>query len=286
MADLDNIQDIYKLKMTTSDFKKLSSFIYEQYGIKMPDAKQTMLQSRLHKRLRALNIRSFKEYIDYVFSKEGQREELLHMIDEVSTNKTDFFREPAHFDFLTHQLLPEFVSQNPGSNILKAWSAGCSSGEEPYTLAIVLSEFAAKNPGFDFSILGTDISSRILQTAVNAVYPEERINIIPMALKRKYFLRSKDRNKRTVRLVPQIRNKVHFQRLNFMDASYNISGTFDIIFCRNVLIYFDRQTQQNVINRLSTKLKPNGYFFLGHSESITNMSVPLRQVRPTIFTRI
>lgn len=279
-----NIQDFYGAKLSNAEFEQLSNFIYTRYGIKMPKVKKTMLQSRLHKRLRALNMTSFKEYIDFVFQK-GNQEEIIQMIDVVSTNKTDFYREPAHFDFLNNHILPEFMAQRRYARPMKIWSAGCSSGEEPYTLAIVMNEFKAKNSSFDYHITATDISTRVLQHAVTAIYKEERVDVIPLDQKRKYLLRSKDRTNRTVRVVPALRKKVNFQRLNFMENAYSVADNFDIIFCRNVLIYFDRQTQENVINKICRKLAPDGYFFLGHSESITNMNVPLKQVKPTVFKR-
>jgi chemotaxis protein methyltransferase CheR len=228
---------------------------------------------------------NFKDYIDYVFSKEGLNNEIIHMLDVVSTNKTDFFREPIHFDFLSQEVLPQFILDK-NYRTLKVWSAGCSSGEEPYTIAIVLADFAEKNPGFDYSIVGTDISTQILQKAADAVYNEDRVQIIPIETKKKYFLRSKDRVNPTVKVESSLRRKVRFGRLNFMDSYYDVPEMFDAIFCRNVLIYFDRETQEKVIQKLCAKLKPNGYFFLGHSESIMNMDVPLKQVKPTIFRRI
>lgn len=251
----------------------------------MPPVKKVMLQSRLQKRLRELNMASFKEYIDYVFSQEGLNNEIIHMLDVVSTNKTDFFREPVHFDFLSQTALPE-LTQGARNRMIKIWSAGCSSGEEPYTIAIVMADFAEKNPGFDYSIIGTDISTQILQKAVDAVYKEDRVSIIPLETKRKYFLKSKERLNPTVKVGSNLRKKVRFGRLNFMDNYYDIPETFDIVFCRNVLIYFDRETQEKVIQKLCDKLRPDGYFFLGHSESIMNMQVPLKQVKPTIFKRI
>jgi chemotaxis protein methyltransferase CheR len=283
-----NLSDIYRAVMSSEDFKKLSSFIYQEYGIKMPEVKKTMLQSRLHKRLRELNMTSYKDYVNYVFSKEGQQTEIIHMIDMVSTNKTDFFREPVHFDFLHNTVLPELLNSNKSNRYLKIWSAGCSSGEEPYTIAMSLSEFIIQNPllNFDYNILATDISTRMLKSAADAIYKEGRVEVLPVTLKKRYLLKSKDRNNPTVRIVPELRHKVNFQRLNFMDTHYNVPENFDIIFCRNVLIYFDRDTQEKVINKLCTKLKPNGYFFLGHSESITNFNVPLKQLKPTIFKRI
>lgn len=281
-----SLNDFFKAELNLDDFNKLSNFIYTESGIKMPPVKRIMLQSRLQKRLKYLKMTSFKEYCSYVFSKEGLNNEIIHMLDVVSTNKTDFFREPVHFDYLASTILPEFANSSKPIKNLKVWSAGCSSGEEPYTIAMVLFEFLEKNPGFDFSILGTDISTQILQKAIDGVYKEERVEGIPLALKRKYMLRSKDRENLTVKMNPQVRSKVRFERLNFMDNSYNVYDSFDVAFCRNVLIYFDRETQEKVINKICTKVNVGGYFFLGHSESIMNMNVPLRQIKPTIYQRI
>ncbi len=280
------LNKVFSAQLSDDEFGKLSDFIYRESGIKMPPIKRIMLQSRLQKRLRELKMVSFKEYCDYVFSKSGQLGEIIHMLDVVSTNKTDFFREAVHFDFLEDVVLPEFYNQNSGHRQFKVWSAGCSSGEEPYTISIVMTDFAETHTGFDFSILGTDLSTQILQKAVNAVYNMDRVEAIPLEIKKRHFLRSKDRERPTVKLAPHIRKRVRFARLNFMDSSYDISDVFDVIFCRNVLIYFDRATQERVINKLCSKLKPGGYFFLGHSESIMSMNVPLTQVKPTIFKRI
>ena len=282
----DIINQIFNAKMSSDDFDRLSRFIYEQSGIKMPPVKKIMLQSRLQKRLRELRITSFKEYADYVFSDQGQKHEIIHMLDVVSTNKTDFFREPVHFDFLEDTVLPEYIANSPQKSNFKIWSAGCSSGEEPYTIAITLNEFKSKNLQFDYSILGTDISSQILQNAALAVYKDERIVNIPLELKRKYFLRSKDKEKKTVRVVKELRQKVRYNRMNFMDNTYNIVDVFDVIFCRNVLIYFNRETQEQVISKLCPKIKTGGYLFIGHSESIMGMDLPIEQIKPTIFRKI
>jgi chemotaxis protein methyltransferase CheR len=276
------LAEIFKAKLSENDFNRLSDFIYSNYGIKMPRVKHVMLQSRLQKRLRELNMSSFKEYVDYVFTREGQDNEVVHMIDVVSTNKTDFFREPVHFEFMQDQVLPEFIKDSKHKTF-KVWSAGSSSGEEAYTIAISINEFKEKYGGPDFSIFATDISSRILKSAAEAIYKEQRIENLPIALKRKYFLRSKNHELENVRVIPELRKKVIFERLNFMDNNYPVSEVFDLIFCRNVLIYFDRPTQEEVIGKLCTKLKKGGYFFLGHSESITNMKLPLSQLKPTIF---
>ncbi|MFP4367816.1 MAG: CheR family methyltransferase [Bacteroidales bacterium] len=279
------ISEIYKAQMTSEEFNKLSSFIYNETGIKMPPVKITMLQSRLQKRLRHLKISTFKEYIDYVFGENDAETEIIHMIDAVSTNKTDFFREPLHFEFLAENILPELIPV-ARNRPLKIWSAGCSSGEEAYTIAITISEFNSEGAGVDFSILGTDISTDILQKAVNAVYREDRTANIPISIKKRYFMKSRDPQNRTVRIIPEIRKKVSWKRLNFMESYYDIKDLYDIVFCRNVLIYFDRATQESVINKLCANLKQGGFFFLGHSESIMGMDVPLRALKPTIYQKI
>ncbi len=285
MADSVNISQVYKARLTDEDFRKLSRFITEQTGIKMPDVKKVMLQSRLQKRLRHLNMTSFKEYVEYVFSEEGLQNELIHMLDVVSTNKTDFFREPVHFEFMEKTILPEHIEHYPLNRPVKIWSAGCSSGEEVYTIAMTISEFKKDHPGIDFSILGTDISTEILQKAVDAIYKEEKTTMMPMELKKKYLLRSKNRKKKLVRVVPELRKKAAFRRLNFMDEHYPVNESFDVIFCRNVLIYFNREKQEQVIRKLIERLRMGGYFFIGHSESIMGMDLPLTQIRPTIFKR-
>ena len=272
--------------MSTVDFNWLSSYIYTNYGIKLPPAKKTMLEGRLQKRLRILKVASFKEYCGYVMSAEGQRLELSHMIDVVTTNKTDFFRESAHFDFLSSSVLPNYLKEYSLSKPFKIWSAGCATGEEPYTLAMVLSEFSAKNGGLNFNVLATDISNRALTAAATAIYTEDKVVPVPLPLKKKYLLKSKDPNHSTVRITPELRSKVSFQRLNFIDGDINSYQNFNAIFCRNVLIYFDPPTQEKVILKLCSKLEPGGYLFLGHSESITNMNLPLMQVKPTTFKKI
>ncbi len=283
---LFNPRGAYRAELGEAEFARLSSFISRTAGIKLPLAKRIMLQSRLQRRLVELGLADFKTYADYVLSDQGQREELVHMLDAVSTNKTDFFREPVHFDFLREHVLPEYYGG--GGRSLRVWSAGCSSGEEPYTIAMVISEFlrARGASTLGYSILGTDLSTRILAAAVNAVYSEERAACVPMELKRLYMLRSKDRAKPTVRMVPDIRRRVRFERLNFMDPSYALGEMFDVVFCRNVLIYFDRPTQEEVIRKQCAQLRPGGYFFLGHSESVMSMDLPLELIRPTIFRRL
>lgn len=271
--------------LNDSDFTKLSNFIYVNYGIKLPIFKKIMLQSRLASRLKINGMKSYAEYTKYVLSGDANESEIVNMIDLVSTNKTDFYREAAHFDFMKEVVLPNFiVGDSPQP--FKIWSSASSSGEEAYTIAMVISEFIENNRKIDFEILGTDISARILEKAKLGIYPIDRVDVIPISQKKKYLLRSKDQENPMVRIVPNLRAKARFQRLNLMDSSYNVPKDFDIIFCRNVLIYFDRETQEKVINKLCMHLKPGGYFFLGHSESISGIDVPLKLLKPTMFVKI
>lgn len=272
------------MSIPEKDFHRLSGFIYDELGIKMAPAKKTMLEGRLAKRLRALKLPSYGAYCDYLFTETGRHEEMVHLVNAVTTNKTDFFREPAHFTYLTQTVLPELLAQRDS---LKVWSAGCSSGEEPYTLAIVLSEFQAANPalGLRFGILATDISTRVLEMAQRAIYHHDRIEPIPLPLRKKYLLRSRDPDNPVVRIAPPQRKQVTFGRLNFMDADFGLREPMDVIFCRNVIIYFDKQTQEVLINKFCRHLRPGGFLFLGHSESLHGYAVPLVQVAPTVYRK-
>jgi len=271
------------VRLSTEEFQRLSALVYAQCGINLQDAKKIMLECRLNKRLRVLQISSFKEYIQLLSSPQGISEELGQMIDVVTTNKTDFFREQHHFDFLQQTVLPQFVKERKRG--FKVWSAACSTGEEPYTLAMVCQDFAAVNLGFDYRIFATDISTDVLQKAVQAVYSMDRVINIPLAVKQKYFLKSKDTVKPAVRIIPELRKKVNYAHINLMDKMLSTPSQFDIIFCRNVLIYFDRQTQEEVIRKLANKLVPDGYLFIGHSESLLQMDLPLTLLQQTIYKK-
>ncbi len=273
--------------LTPRLFEAFSRFVTEELGIKMPPSKRTMLQSRLQKRLRMLNLKSFEDYYTFVFSEEGRAQEGHHLLDAVTTNKTDFFREPRHYDVLVEKVLPELL-QRSGIGLrrpLKMWSAGCSTGAEPYTLSMVLSDFAAPLEGFCFQILATDISTRVLQIGHAGIYEERDVVPIPLATKKKYLLRSKDRNRPRIRIIPELRRLVEFKRLNLMDADYGFANTMDIVFCRNVIIYFDRPTQNQVLGRLCRCIKPGGYLFMGHSETLNGFNLPLHQVSATVYQK-
>lgn len=275
--------------LSEKEFRRLSQFIYNEVGIKMPDAKRTMLTGRLQKRLRALKINSFREYCDFLFSDEGLKSELIHMIDVVTTNKTDFFREPAHFEYITHTVLPEMMRKQGyrSTKKVKIWSAGCSTGEEPYTLTMVLREFQERcgDPDFFFEILATDISTKVLSIAMRGIYHQDQIRPVPMALRKKYLLRSKDHDSDLVRVVAENRQLVKFARLNFMAEDFGFRDGVDVIFCRNVIIYFDKSTQERLIQKFCRHLNPGGYLFLGHSESLHGLNNPLVQTAPTVYRK-
>lgn len=273
--------------LSDRDFTRLSRLIYEQSGIKMPSSKKQMIEARLGKRLKSLEIHSFGAYCDYLFSREGLAQELIGMIDLITTNKTDFFRESTHFDYLLQIVLPEWVDDQKAisGRKFRVWSAGCSTGEEPYTLAMILNEFAEKLPGFDYQILATDLSTRVLEKAKQGVYDEEKAEPVPKLLQKKYILRSKDRSSGLVRIVPELREKVRFRRLNFMDNDFGIHEPYDIIFCRNVVIYFDRPTQERLLNKFYTHLTKDGFVFMGHSETLNGLDVPLVMVHPTVYRK-
>jgi chemotaxis protein methyltransferase CheR len=267
-----------------ADFRRLSSFIMNHYGIKLPPNKRVLVQCRLQKRIKALQMGSFREYTDYVLSPVGKSEEVLHMIDAVSTNKTDFFREPVHFDYLLQQGITDYRTASGKRNV-SVWSAGCSSGEEPYTLAMVFREYAGKETGFDFDIVATDIAESVLQHARTGIYQEEKTRVIPQELKKKYWLKGKNAYAGKLKAGPEIMEKVEFRMFNLLSPDYTAVGKFDFIFCRNVLIYFDRDLQSRILEQFCRVLNRGGLLFLGHSESINGFALPLKTIRPTIFMK-
>jgi len=275
------------LRMDNESFVRLTSYITREYGIKLPEAKKSMLESRLNKKVKSFGMTSYRQFLDFIFSDEGKHEELFNVIDLITTNKTDFYREPAHFQYLLDSFLPDYLRRY-GYRNLTVWSAGCSTGEEPYTLMMVLEEFKKKHPPFIYSLMASDVSTRVIQTAHQGIYHKDRIAGIPLELKRSYFLRG-NKNENLVRVKPEFRKKIIYRRINLMDNSYRINidkTALDIIFCRNVLIYFDKSTQEKVIKKFMTCLRPGGLLFLGHSESLMGMNMPMKQLKPTIYQQL
>jgi chemotaxis protein methyltransferase CheR len=272
------------LHLSSREFEIVADIVYQKCGINLQPCKKTMVESRLNRRLRALNISTFDNYLQLITTKDGIENELSRMIDVLTTNKTDFFREVHHFEFLIDSVLPQFMASH-GSKSLKVWSAACSSGEEPYTIAMVLQEFANQNPSFSYEVMASDISTQVLQKAMQATYHADRADDIPHTYRSKYLLKSKDKSNPRIRIVPGLRTKVRFERINLIDDGLNVEQLQDVIFCRNVLIYFDRETQFKVINNLLKNLHSGGLLFIGHSESLHFFDLPIKQIRPTIFVK-
>lgn len=272
--------------ISTAHFRKLQSLIYQEAGICLNDEKKTMLELRIKRRLRALEMETPTEYCDYLLGEGGKRGELIHFLDVVTTNKTDFFRERRHFEFLARTALPEIQERWMAGREIVVWSAGCSSGEEPYTLAMVMAEFAETHSGFRYRVFGSDLSTEVLAKAERGVYSGEAAEAIPAELRQRYLLRGRDSHAETVRVVPELRRRVQFRRLNFMDSEYGITDRMDAIFCRNVIIYFDRATQEQILRKIVRHLAPGGYVFVGHSETLHGMDLPLEPIAPAIYRRL
>jgi chemotaxis protein methyltransferase CheR len=270
-------------RLSMEEFQLLATLVFAKTGINLPITKKVMLESRLNKRLRALKMDSFKNYIQVLDGGADVTGEIIHMIDAVTTNKTDFFREPHHFTYLEERILPQLAQTK--SNV-KIWSAACSSGEEPYTLAMVMETFASQQYGFHYDIFASDISTTMLEKGALAIYPADKVECIPQETKKRYLLKSRDLEKPTVRVVPLLRSKVRFERINLMDPILPVNEAFDIIFCRNVLIYFDRKTQLEVVKMLTDHLVVGGYLFIGHSESLHQADLPLFQEKPTVYRKL
>lgn len=275
-------------RLSVNDFRRLASFIEDYCGIKMPPAKKTMVEGRLRRRARVLGLDSLTDYCRALFEEGRMVEEAVNLIDAVTTNKTDFFRELPHFQYLADHALPKLLAGPSRAGLdrpLKVWSAACSIGAEPYSLAMMLEEFGTQIRGFHFSLLATDISTEVLATAREAVYPQDMIVPVPAEMRRRYVLRSRDPERPLVRMTPQIRASVRFGRLNLMDERYPMDSDMDIIFCRNILIYFDKMTQEAVVRRVIGHLRPGGYLFVGHTESVAGFALPLRPVANSVFQK-
>ena len=261
-------------------FKRFRALVYRECGINLTDHKRAMFSSRLQKRLSHLGLTSFQDYYDLVVGGHSDAE-LTTMLDYISTNQTEFFREPHHFMFLRERVVPELAADKT----IRIWSTACSSGEEPYSIAMTLSDTIASPSTWNCRILASDISTRMLAKAATGQYSHEKINSLSSDLVRRHFLLGKGNHRELVKIKPHIANMAVFRRINLMDDRYPIKSLLDVIFCRNVMIYFDRETQAKVLARLSRYLKPGGYLFIGHSETMQGISDAFHYVAPTIYRK-
>ena len=274
--------------LTALDFNRIAGLISTEVGIKLPPAKRLMVEGRLRKRVRTLGLASFDAYCAYLFREDGLKEEKPYLINAVTTNKTDFFREPEHFTLLERQMVPALVAARQGERnpLLKIWSAASSTGAEAFTLAMVLADLAADRRDFRFAVLGTDVSTAVLAQGRRAVYPAEMIAPVPPEKQSRYVMRARRPGLRPeVRMAPELRRVVHFAHLNLMHKTYPFDHDVDVIFLRNVLIYFEKRDQEAVIGRLIEHLRPGGYLVLGHSESMVGTSITMRQIAPAVFQK-
>lgn len=265
-------------ELTEAQFRKISRLVYQLCGIHLKDGKQALVKARLMKRLRALKFSDFESYFRYIESDSG-KQEIGFLIDVMTTNKTSFFREPEHFNYLQENILPTLTGQR-----VRFWTAACSSGEEAFSLGMMLREKMPDVAFRDVKILATDISTRMLEKAHRATYTSEELRDVSPQLIEKYFTKLQPSLPHQYRIKDTVRSMVRVARLNLMDA-WPMKGPFDVIFCRNVMIYFDKPTQQKLINRFWSFLKPGGYLFVGHSEGLSAISHKFRYVKPAVYRK-
>lgn len=269
-------------ELDDNSFRRFRDIIHEESGIKLNESKRALVQARLMKRLRELEMDTYRDYYDYLM--DNYRDEIVNLINVITTNKTDFFREPRHFEYMSGEALPEFVRSDKRG--LKIWSAGCSTGEEPYSIAITAHRFFADKKPLDVRILATDIDTQVLNRGKAGVYKAEDIlEVVDLPTAKRYFQKGTGENEGLLRVKDFIRRMVHFRRLNLLDSSFPMKGVFDIIFCRNVIIYFDRESQKRLFENFHRYLAEDGYLFIGHSETLSGITDRFVFVRNTIYRK-
>jgi len=256
------------------EFNRVRKMLYDYCGIHLNDGKEALVRARLMKRVRKHGMSDFQEYLDYIET-DDTGGEFLSLVDVLTTNKTSFFREKQHFDFLVENVIPQMSGRE-----YKWWSAGCSSGEEPVTLGMTLYEQKEFGRRFSVKLLATDISRDILQIARSGIYPTEKIRGLPDYYLQKYF----NRHETGAQVKPALRELITYGRLNFLDK-WPMSGPFHMIMCRNVMIYFNRQTQMELVSKFYDLLEPGGYLFLGHSESVSGKDHGFVNVSPAVYQK-
>ena len=270
--------------LTAREFGRFQALIYREAGIRLAMGKEALLVGRLSRRLRTLGIDSFGAYCDVV---ERDVVERTRMLEAVCTHETHFFREPKHFELLERTVLPEWRRRADAGlrgRRVRVWSAAASSGEEPFTLGMILHHHLPAAEGWEVEIVATDLSEAVLERARSALYPVEKAREIPAPYLKKYMLRGTRTQEGRMKVGPEVLGMVRFGRVNLNDATYPVPGRFDLVFCRNVLIYFDRQSRTGVVERLLDRLEPDGLFFLGHAESLNGVTGRVRTVAPTVYS--
>jgi chemotaxis protein methyltransferase CheR len=275
----------FTAKLSAGAYRTLADLVYQHSRIRLGSDKQPMLANRLRKRLRSLGLTTYDEYCDVLHSAQGP-DEIEQLVDLISTNHTRFFREPEHFNFLTGHILPDLVSRLAAEGSpLRIWCAAASSGEEPYTLAIVLSEYFREHFSVDWQIDASDISHRMLEHAEQGIYPLDTQHTLAPDLLRRYFQRGVNVRSGKCRVKAELRRRVHFQRINLFQAEYPVPREQHVILCRNVMIYFDPPSRATLLQKLTRQLAPGGFLFIGHSESLMGIRHELESVRQSVFRK-
>ena len=275
----------FTAKLSAESYRTLAALVYQHSRIRLGPDKQSMLANRLRKRLRALEITSYDDYCRLLHSAQGP-DEIEQLVDLISTNHTWFFREPEHFTYLTSRILPELVSRLAAAGSpLRIWSAAASSGEEPYSLAIVLAEYFRDHPSVDWRIEASDISHRMLDHARQGIYPLDTLHALAPELLRRYFQRGVGERAGKCRVKAELRNRVRFHRINLFQAEYPVAREQHVIFCRNVMIYFDPASRATLVQKLTRQLAPGGLLVIGHSESLMGIRHDLQSVRQSVFRK-
>ncbi|MCX6598421.1 MAG: protein-glutamate O-methyltransferase CheR [Acidobacteria bacterium] len=263
--------------VSAADFSRISKLAYEKFGLNLKDGKQALVSARVGKLLRDQGLRSFEEYWNRIQS-DRTGEALVSLINALTTNFTSFLREPEHFEFLKSVIVPQFAHTQP----FRVWSAACATGEEPYSIMFTL---AALNATLDTRLLATDISTRALEHASRGVYGEEQVQALPADWRPRFMLRGEGRSAGYFKAKPELRQRMEFRRFNLIEDSVP-PQKFPVVFCRNVMIYFDIPTKSNVVGRLSEAILPGGYLFIGHSESLSGVQHSLEYVKPAIYRKV
>ena len=265
------------------EFQFISDLVGERTGIVLSSAKRQMVYGRLSRRLRQLNLTKFSDYCDMLTS--GHEEELIEFTNAITTNLTAFFRENHHFEHLKDTVIPEIIKNNANTKRIRIWSAGCSSGEEPYSIAMCLREALPKSSGWDIKILATDLDSNMVQRGKDGVYTSERVEGLTPARMKRWVKKGMGENADKVRMSDELRDLITFKELNLMEA-WPIKGPFDFMFCRNVVIYFNKDTQRILFDRYADLLAPKAHLFIGHSESLNKVTDRFALLGKTIYQKV
>jgi len=281
--DVSALEEMRDFTLTDKDFDRIRKLVIEHTGISLSDAKRNLVYGRLAKRLRKMEIGDFGSYIQLLESPAGE-EELANFTNAITTNLTSFFRENHHFEFLKSNVLPKLLRDNAGTKKIRVWSAGCSTGEEPYSIAMAIREVIPENKDWDIRILATDLDTNVLAHAQAGVYSVERINNVSKSRMKRWFMRGKGNMQDSAKIRAELQQLISFRQLNLMKP-WPIKNQFDIIFCRNVVIYFDKPTQRVLFKRYHEVLKDTGHMFIGHSETMFKVSEDFNLIGNTIYTK-